>query len=380
MLVAIVAGESSGDILGSGLIRSLKEIRPDIEFVGIGGPLMIGEGCKSLFPMERLSVMGIIEPLKRLPELLHIRKTIKSWCMDNAVDLFIGIDSPDFNLPIEAYLKANGKKTVHYVSPSVWAWRQGRIKKIRRSVDLMLTLLPFEAGFYRQHNVPVKFVGHPLADDIGMQPDIESARQELGIGLDQTVIALMPGSRASEVDMLGRLFLQVAGVIVQRAGDCQFLVPAANAERKVQLEKILLELGPEFAGKVHVKLVDGQSHRVMEAADAVLLASGTAALEAMLLKKPMVVAYKMSRFSYAIISRLVKSRYVSLPNLLADKPLVAEILQDEATVGRLASELEKILTDEQHRNRQLSEFCRLHEMIRCNASATAARAILELLA
>ncbi len=379
MLVAIVAGESSGDILGAGLIQSLKKLDPDISFVGIGGPKMIAEGFESLFPIDRLSVMGIVEPLKRLPELLNIRKTIKNYCMGNDVDLFIGIDSPDFNLPIERFLKAKGKKTVHYVSPSVWAWRQGRIKKIKQSVDLMLTLLPFEAGFYQEHQVPVKFVGHPLADDIAMQPDTEQARKYLGIASGQKVIALMPGSRGGEVKLLGSLFLQVAAVIQQRLGECTFLIPAANAERKIQLESQLQVLGSDFSKVNNIKLFDGQSHQVMEASDAVLLASGTTALEAMLLKKPMVVSYKMAKFSYAIISRLLKSKYVSLPNLLADKPLVPEILQDDATVEHLSNELEKALTDNNYRKSQVDAFYELHESIKCNASTTAANAVMELL-
>ena len=379
MRVAIVAGESSGDILGAGLIHSLKKLDSTIEFVGIGGPKMIAEGFDSFFPMERLSVMGIVEPLKRLPELLHIRKTIKSYCLGNDIDLFIGIDSPDFNLPIERFLKDHGKKTVHYVSPSVWAWRQGRIEKIKRSVDLMLTLLPFEAGFYKEHHVPVQFVGHPLADDIAMQPDTEQARKALGVSDGKKVIALMPGSRGGEVKLLGLLFLQVAAVIQQRLGDCTFIIPAANAERKAQLESQLQELGEDFLEANHIKLVDGQSHQVMEAADAVLLASGTTALEAMLLKKPMVVSYKMAPFSYAIISRLLKSKYISLPNLLAGKSLVPEILQDDATVERLTNELEKALTNNNYRKNQVDAFYELHESIQCNASTTAANAVMGLL-
>lgn len=379
MLIAIVAGESSGDILGAGLIRSLKKIDPTLEFVGVGGSKMIAEGLESLFPIDRLSVMGIMEPLKRLPELLHIRKTIKNYCLNNNVSLFIGIDSPDFNLPIEHFLKQHGKKTVHYVSPSVWAWRQGRIKKIAQSVDLMLTLLPFEASFYQAHQIPVQFVGHPLADDIAMHPDTEKARTELGITSAQKVIALMPGSRGGEVKLLGKLFLQVAADIQQRVDGCIFIIPAANAERKAQLENQLHELGTDFTRSVNIRLIDGQSHRVMEAADAVLLASGTTALEAMLLKKPMVVSYKMAPLSYAIISRMLKSKYISLPNLLADKALVPEILQNDATVQRLSSELEKALTDKKYRSDQVNAFYQLHETIRCDASAVAAKAVMRLL-
>lgn len=378
MRVVIVAGEASGDILGAGLVRALKEARPDIQFSGIGGPRMIAAGFESLFPMDRLSVMGIVEPLKRLPELLHIRKTVRQWAVDQKADLFIGIDSPDFNLPIEQFLHQRGMKTVHYVSPSVWAWRQGRIHKIRRSVNLMLTLLPFEADFYQRHQVPVCFVGHPLADEIPLQSDIEQARHELGVGYAQSVVALLPGSRASEVKLLGKLFLDTAEKLLPRIGPALFLVPAASPERKQQLESLWLNL-PEPL-KNQVRIIDGQSHQVMAAADAVLLASGTATLEAMLLKKPMVVAYRMSPLSHAIISRLIRTPYISLPNLLAAAPLVAEVLQDEATPERLARELEKVLTDSSCRNRQVEQFYRLHGQIRCDASRVAARAILELLA
>jgi lipid-A-disaccharide synthase len=375
MRIVIVAGEASGDILGAGLIQALNKIHPDITFAGIGGPKMLALGFESLFPLDRLSVMGIIEPLKRLPELLHIRKTIKQYCLNHQVDLFIGIDSPDFNLHIEYFLKTRGLKTVHYVSPSVWAWRQGRIKNIRKSVDLMLTLLPFEARFYQEHSVPVKFVGHTLADDIPMQVDVESARKNLGIPFAKHVIALLPGSRSSEVELLGELFLQVAEQMQNRLGDCQFLVPAANKQRMQQLQNQISRFP-----NLPIHLFDGQSHQVMAASDAVLLASGTTALEAMLLKKPMVVAYKMAPLSYAIISRLLKSRYVALPNLLADKMLVPELLQDQANLENLSTALEKALCDKNFREQQVKAFYALHEAIRCDASATAAKAIMELLA
>lgn len=376
MRIAVVAGEASGDTLGAGLMQALWQLSPEIEFVGIGGPKMCALGFTSLFPMERLSVMGLVEPLKRLPELLNIRKTIKHYCLDQQVDLFIGIDSPDFNLNIERRLKQHGIKTVHYVSPSVWAWRQGRIKKIRQSVDLMLTLLPFEAGFYQDNDVPVAFVGHPLADDIALEPDVAQARTALGLPSDLPVVALMPGSRGGEVALLGALFLQVAFALQKQVGPCRFLLPAANAERKQQIQQILQDADLQ---ELEVTLLDGQSHLAMEAADAVLLASGTTALEAMLLKKPMVVAYKMAPLSYAIISRMLKSRYVSLPNLLADAELVPEILQENATRENLTAALQRALTDDAYRQSQIDAFHALHESIRCDASATAAKAIMELL-
>lgn len=375
MRIVIVAGETSGDILGASLIQALKKTNPDISFSGIGGPRMQSMGFESLFPLDRLSVMGIIEPLKRLPELLHIRKTIKQFCLDNDIDVFIGIDSPDFNLPIEYFLKNEGIKTVHYVSPSVWAWRQGRIKKIRKSVDLMLTLLPFEARFYQEHNVPVQFVGHTLADEIPASIDTNVARKALHISSAKYTIALLPGSRSSEVELLGELFLQVAEQLQKHLGDCAFLIPAANAERKLQIEGQIRKFP-----HLHVQLFDGQSQQVMSAADGVLLASGTTALEAMLLKKPMVVAYKMSPVSYAIISRLLKSKYVALPNLLADKMLVPELLQDQATVEALTFSMEKTLCDKSYRAQQVKAFDALHDSIRLDASAVAAKAIMDLMA
>ena len=373
MRIVMVAGEASGDILGAGLIQSLKVLNPHIQFSGVGGPLMIAQGFDSLFPMDRLSVMGLVEPLKRLPELLHIRKIIRQHCIDNSVDMFIGIDSPDFNLPIERFLKERKIKTVHYVSPSVWAWRQGRIKKIKQSVDLMLTLFPFEADFYKQHNVPVRFIGHTLADQIPLDPDTNGAREKLGIKQNVPIVALLPGSRGGEVALLGELFFDVARELQHRVGPCHFIVPAVNEARKEQLQEQL-----KYVSGLAVTLLDGQSHLAMEAADAILLASGTTALEAMLLKKPMVVAYKMAPLSYAIISRMMKTSYVSLPNLLANRMLVPELLQENATVTALTDALEKALTDKTMRQNEIKEFYQLHHVLKCNASETAAKAVMEL--
>lgn len=374
MHIAMVAGEASGDLLGAGLIAALRQYYPDARFSGIGGERMIAEGFESLFAMERLSVMGIVDPLKRLPELLRIRKTIKQHCLDEQVDVFVGIDSPDFNLNIERFAKKHRIKAVHYVSPSVWAWRQGRIHGIKKSIDLMLTLLPFEAAFYQRHQVPVTFVGHPLADDIPLQDVTAAARETLAVERKQTVLALLPGSRRSEVALLGELFLQVAEKLQQDGRLDLLLLPAANAERKAQLEKML-----EAFPALNVRLLDGQSHTVMAASDAVLLASGTTALEAMLFKKPMVVAYKMAPLSYWIISRMVRTAYISLPNLLADRALVPEFIQHDATLARLVSGVDNMLHNETERQRQIAAFTALHRQLQADASATAARAIRQLL-
>ena len=378
MRIVIVAGEVSGDILGAGLIKAIKQQSDeDIEFVGIGGDRMIAAGLQSLFAMERLSVMGLVEPLKRLPELLSIRKAIKQLCVDQQVDCFIGIDSPDFNLNIEKFTRKHGIKTLHYVSPSVWAWRQGRIKGIKKSVDKMLTLLPFEADFYKQHQVPVSFVGHPLADDIAMDTDTYQARQQLSLSdiENKHVIALMPGSRGGEVRLLGELFLDVAVRIQARLNNCVFLIPAANAERKKQIQLQIAALEAD----IDIRIFDGMSHEVMAASDAILLASGTTALEAMLFKKPMVVAYKMAALSFAIISRLVKSKYISLPNLLADDALVPEFIQDDASIENLSEAILKPLEDKEYKEKQVAAFYDLHRSIQKDASSTAAKNVLELI-
>ncbi len=377
--IGIVAGEASGDILGAGLISALRQYHPDIVVEGIGGPLMIAEGCNSFFAQDRLAVMGLIEPLKRLPELLRIRRFLREHFLANPPDVFIGIDSPDFNLTLEQSLHEAGVKTVHYVSPSVWAWRQGRLKKIARAADLVLTLFPFEEAFYRDHSKDYPLlravcVGHPLADSIPMETDIAAARAQLSFTVFSQAVALLPGSRAGEVDRMGRLFLDVARWCARKHKNLCFVMPAANAAREKQLRDLLVAY-PD----VHVRLVSGQSQLCMAASDAVLMASGTTTLEAMLLKKPMVVAYKMSAISHAIISRLLKVPYVSLPNLLANEKLVPELLQDKATVENLGNALLAILADSHQTAILKKRFADLHQDIRRNASESAAKAILQLL-
>lgn len=372
---AIVAGEASGDILGANLIRALKQLFPDAIFEGIGGPQMQAESFKSLYEMDRLSVMGLVEPLKRLPELLRIRRNIVRRYSNNRPAVFIGIDSPDFNSGIEQRLHRAGVKTVHYVSPSVWAWRQGRIKKIKKSVDLMLTLLPFEADFYRQHQVPVCFVGHPLAQQFGDKPDKNSACTELGIDPQRPVLCIMPGSRSSEVELLANLFLDAAEVVRQTwNADIQLVIPAANQARYQQVEEIL-----GHRPNLNILLLQQQSHLAMEAADVVLLASGTTALEAMLLKKPMVVSYRFGAWTYKLLSRLIKTPYASIPNLLANKMLVPELIQDDASVDNLSAAVIDAF-DADRRELLQVEFARLQEQLAVDSGAVAARAISELLA
>ncbi len=293
--------------------------------------------------------------------------------LENPPDILIGIDAPDFNLPLERQLKEQGVKTCHYVSPSVWAWREGRVKKIARSTDLMLCLLPFEKAFYDQHNVDARFIGHPLADEIPLEIDTQLARQQLQLDAEETWVGLLPGSRGGEVERLGPIFIEAAQWLLKRQPQLQFLIPAANDERYQQLTDML-------EGKnLPVKLVKGQSRTVMEASDAVLMASGTASLEGMLLKKPMVVAYRLAALTYAIASRMLKIDHMSLPNLLADEALVPEFLQKKATPEAIGQALLAQLTDTQQHDYTVQRFTELHQLLRLNASEQAASAITELL-
>lgn len=369
LLVALVAGEASGDILGAGLMQSLKACHPHVEFIGVGGPRMEAEGLVSAFPMERLSVMGLVEVLGRLCELLGRRRRLIRDLIAARPDVFIGIDAPDFNLTLELKLRQAGIRTVHYVSPSVWAWRQKRVLKIREACDLMLTLFPFEARFYLDHQVPVRFVGHPLANTIPLQADRAGARETLGLAADESVVALLPGSRGSEVARLGELFLDAAERLRALRPGVQFVLPCANAERRVQLEAML-------AGRnLPLRLLDGRSHEALAACDAVLIASGTATLEALLHKRPMVVAYKVAPLTYRILRRLVKSPYISLPNLLAERMLVPELIQDAATPDALAQALAPLLDDGAV---QTEGFDVIHRALRQDASQQAADAVLKL--
>ena len=368
---AIVAGEASGDILGAGLIRSLRLRYPNARFVGIGGDEMIAEGFHSLVPMERLSVMGLVEVLGRIQELFDIRARLMDYLLATPPDVVIGIDSPDFTLGIERRCRDAGIPTAHYVSPSVWAWRQKRIFKIAKSVNLMLTLFPFEARFYEEHSVPVAFVGHPLADRIPMMPDTAGARQSLGLRQDAPVLAILPGSRGGEVERLGTLFLEAARWIQGKRPDLQLVIPCVNRERERQVRALVEALDVKLA----VTIVRGRSREVMASSDVVLLASGTATLEAMLLKKPMVVGYRLSRVSYALVSRLVKVPFVALPNLLAKEQLVPELLQDNASPESLGEAVLERLENESERARLTAAFSRLHEQLRQGADEQSAAAI-----
>ena len=371
--VGIVAGEASGDLLGSHLIRALKKHRPDIEFIGIAGPKMQGEGARSLFPIERLSVRGYVEVLRHLPGLLKIRSELAQFFIKTKPDLFIGIDAPDFNFGLERKLKRKGIRTIHYVSPSIWAWRKGRMGKIKRAVSHMLALFPFEPAIYEQANVPVTYVGHPLADILPMEPDRQGARESLKIKDDKLVIAMLPGSRQSEVKQLADLYVKTAKLIAQDHPDVQFLVPLITRETRAIFEQAM------YANQAHetpIQVLFGHAHMAMEAADAVIVASGTATLEAALLKRPMVITYRMPRMSWWILKRMNYLPYVGLPNILAGRFVVPELLQNDAIPEKLAEATLRMVSDKALMKEISAEFTRIHETLRQNTEEKAAQAIL----
>ncbi|PKG48848.1 lipid-A-disaccharide synthase [Halomonas sp. MES3-P3E] len=375
--VYIVAGELSGDILGAGLMRELKARYSGVEFRGIGGPRMQSEGMESRFPLETLAVMGLVEVLKHLPELIRVRRTLKAEALAWQPDIMLGIDAPDFNLGLERQLREAGITTAHYVSPSVWAWRQGRVKGIAKSVNGMLTLLPFEAAFYREHRVPVAFVGHPLADEMPLQNDRAATRQELALALDRPVLALLPGSRANEVRFLGDTFLAAAEQLCQRQPELQVVIPAATPDRRREISMLLTHY-PLLTERT--TLLDGQAREAMVASDIVLLASGTAALEAMLCHRSMLVAYKMAPMTHWLAKRMVKTQWVSLPNLIAQETLVPELIQEAASPEAIADQLSAMLSDEASRHALEARFAEMHATLQRNASRRAAEAISQLAA
>ncbi|MGO2478193.1 MAG: lipid-A-disaccharide synthase [Pseudoalteromonas sp.] len=373
--IAVVVGELSGDILGEGLIKALKTRFPDAVFEGIAGPKMQEQGCKSLFDMEELSVMGLVEVLGRLPRLLKIRKQLVQHFIDNPPDVFIGIDAPDFNLRVEKPLKDAGIKTVQYVSPSVWAWREKRINTISAATNLVLALLPFEKAFYDKHQVPCTFVGHTLADDIALEHDDTKAREQLGLSPSDKVLALLPGSRGTEVGLLSETYIKTAANLKAQHPNLKIVVPLVNEKRKTQFNEVLAKTAPTL----EPILLDGQSDIAMQAADAILIASGTATLEGMLYKKPMVVGYKIKALSYWIFKSLFtfNIKYFSLPNLLADEELVPEFMQSDCNVENLTNALSPMLNSD---NSELkARFLAIHQQIRLNASVQAAEAVAELI-
>lgn len=376
--IAIVAGEASGDLLGSLLMGAIKQAAPNVRFIGIGGPRMQGVGMDVLFPMEKLAVNGYIEVLRHYPELAGIRRKLRERFIAEPPDLFIGVDAPDFNLGLESALKQHGIPTVHYVSPSIWAWRGERIHKIKQAVSRILALFPFEEPLYQQAGVPVTYVGHPLADMLPQNPNRAEMREQMRImPRNAKVFAFLPGSRQSEVRRLARTYIETAKLILQKLPEAQFLVPLASRETRTIFEN---ELWKQEAQQLPITMLFGHAHDAMIAADGVLVASGTATLEAALLKCPMVITYKMSGLTYWIAKRKQYLPYVGLPNILAGKFVVPEILQDDATPENLAQALLNLVNNK-HAVAELGKtFATMHQTLRQDTAQKAAAAILPYLA
>lgn len=377
--VGLIAGEPSGDLLGAGLVREIRRRYPDAEFFGIAGPAMLAQGVEGWVPMERLAVMGIFEVLKDLPGLLKIRRMTTERFAALRPDVVVGIDSPDFTLGVERRLRAMGIRTVHYVSPSIWAWRPGRVHAIGRAADQVLCLLPFEPELYAAHGIAAEFVGHPMADEIALAPDRGAARAALGMaaqGGEREVIALLPGSRMGEVERLGGEFAAAAALLAARHPGVRFVAAMASAPIR---ERFAAQLAQRAPG-LRVHLVDGRSREVMTAADLVLVASGTATLEAALLKRPMVVAYRIAALTYRLVAalNLMQTERFALPNLLAGENLVAELIQGAVTPERIAAEVGALLGNAARCEMLAARFGAMHELLRRHADCRAAEAVLEL--
>jgi lipid-A-disaccharide synthase len=375
--VGLVAGEASGDTLGADLIKALRRHAPDSQFFGVAGPKMQNAGCEAWEPAESLAVMGLFEIVRDLPRLLRLRARIRSQFLAAKPDVFVGIDAPEFNLRLARDLRAAGIPTVQYVSPQVWAWRQGRARSIHQSVDLVLCLLPFEKRFFDEHGMRAEFVGHPLADAIPMTPDRSSARRALGIDVDAQVVALLPGSRRGEVARLREDFAATARWLAAQRPQLVFIAPMASAATR----QIFAEAFEQHAPGLEVKLIDGQAQTALIAADVVLVASGTASLEAALCKRPMVVVYRLGAMTAWILTRLnlVKSKFFAQPNLLADRRVVGEYFQEQIVPESIGAELLMWLDDAERRSGLEQEFSRIHADLRRDASARAAQAIMALL-
>ncbi len=375
-IIALVAGESSGDQLGAALIRELQKLYPTAAFVGIGGKQMRNAGMETWWDSQELAVFGLFEVLSHFPRLYKIRRNLRRRLIALQPDLFIGIDAPDFNLGLETALRRKGMPTAHYVSPTVWAWREKRVKKIARAADLVLCLFPFEPGFYKDHGVSAAYVGHPMADQISADSDPTAARQHLGISKQGTHIALLPGSRAGEVSRLAEPMIEAVGILTQQVPDIHFSAAMASAAIRNQFESAM-----ERSAAQNIKLVDEDPRSVIAAADVVLLASGTATLESMLINRPMVMCYRLAPSTYQLAKQfnLVQTKFFSLPNILAGKALIPELLQEEANGPRMAAEVMKCLEDHEGRQSLQHHFSELHQQLRCNASVQAAKAVAALI-
>lgn len=372
----MVVGEASGDLLGAKLMQALLARRPDLQFEGMGGPAMQALGFVSHFDAERLAVMGLIEPLLHLPDLFFLRRDLYYYFTSHRPAVFIGIDSPDFNLGLEVKLKKAGIPVVHMVSPSVWAWRQGRVKTIKKAVDLMVTLLPFEAPFYEKHGVPVRYVGHPLAESIPMQLDVEAAKVALGYAATDTVIALLPGSRRQEINYLAEAYLLAAKQLWEARPHLKFITAQVNEKRA----QAFLDVKARVAPDLPLQCVIARAHAVMAAADVVVVTSGTATLEVMLHKKPMVIAYRMSPITHWLAKKLVKLPHMGLPNLLAGERVVPELLQDEVTPSAIASLVFHFLDNPSATEAIQKRFSDLHAELNMPTADAMADAVLGVLA
>jgi lipid-A-disaccharide synthase len=373
--IGILAGEASGDLLGAKLIHSLRERYPNLKIEGIGGPAMIAAGCESLFDIERLAVMGIVEPLFRLPDLIKLRHDLYKHFTRNPPDVFIGIDAPDFNIGLELKLRQAGIPVVHYVSPSVWAWRQYRVHKIAKAVDLMLTLLPFEAKFYEQHQVPVRYVGHPLAEQIPLHPDKIAARRALCIDENATYVALLPGSRRQEIKFMAEPFLRAAKLAWQQRPNLRFLTAHVNEQRYQEFYESFKQFTPDLP----LQFFTRRSQDIMAAADVVVVTSGTATLETMLFKKPMIIAYRMSRFTYQLARLLVKTPFAGLPNLLGNQLLVPELIQDAARPETICEHILDYLDHPEKVHALESKFTQLHKELRTDSASCISEAVMEVM-
>ena len=374
--IATVAGEASGDLLGAHLVGALSERRDGLSFHGIGGPRMIENGFDSLFPMEKLAVRGYVEVLRHYHEIMGIRRSLLSRLLDDRPRLFIGIDAPDFNLDLEYRLKASGIPTIHYVSPSIWAWRRWRLRRIARSVSHMLVLFPFETEIYRQAGVPVTYVGHPVADTIPLIVNKAAAREQLRLPAGKLIVALLPGSRQSELRYMADAFVQTAKRFHAETGDVHFVCPTASRPTRDLLEEAIHRNG---AADLPLTLMFGHSHEALAAADLALVASGTATLEAALYKTPMVIVYKMSPLTWKIMRRMLYLPYVGLPNVLAGEYLVDELLQDAATPEALSAALLALMRDTPRQRRQTERFAEIHLTLRQDNATRAAEAVLEVI-
>lgn len=373
--IAMVAGETSGDMLGETLLSGLRPQMPDVLMHGIGGSRMAKYDFVSNWPMEKLAVNGLFEVLAHYREIRGIRNHLRDHLLAEKPEVFVGIDAPEFNLDLEVSLKKAGIRTVHFVSPSVWAWRSGRIKKIAEAVSRILVLFPFEEAIYQQAGIPVTYVGHPLAERIPMRADMNASRERLGLELDKPVIAILPGSRLSELKYNSVPFIEAAKLLWEREPAIQFIVPMAGDEQLAYFARLLKSVNLD---ELPLRVVKGESHASIAAADAVLVASGTATLEVALFKKPMVIAYRLMRATWEIARHIVKPP-VGLPNILAGEMLVPELLQNEATGKALADALWFQLTDQENRNRLQERFIAMHYSLLRNTAQTSAQAILDVI-